>query len=226
MADFDQNTRPACPFCQFQVRSNSDEDVYVLMHHLELSHPENGYSPFMVRDRSSSRNGSRSRSSGRSASCMREGAAPGRSRSLTPSVDNEDGDVYVDCPVECGEAVHIRELQDHMDLHEIENLSVDGYQQLQRSRSSSAHSLRPDKGIPPSEPRTPREDSTDGELLKVPAARPSARKTRQSSSHHSFKGLFLGPAPRKTRSTQQEPTVGNVKRLGVRCLALRASDHC
>ena len=192
--------------------------MYMLMHHLELSHPENGHSPFLVRDRSSSRHRSLSRSSRRSEGSWGEGAAPSRSRSrsLTPSVDGENEDIYVDCPLDCGEAVHIREVQDHMELHETESQASDN-PPLRRSGRSSPH--QPDSNNESQAlhhlPDGGSAVDQRGALLTVPAARSPSRKAKEPSTRNGLRSLFLGPAPRRTRSTKPLSVPGNIKRLGV-----------
>ena len=206
--------RPSCPFCQFAVKTDNEDDMYILMHHLELSHPENGYSPFMVQDMGRTGCRSRSRSSRGSTSSQKEGTTASRSRSHTPSVDGDE-DIYVDCPVGCGEAVHMRELQDHMDLHEIENQALD-ISQRHQDQAASAQSPPEDESIDikagAGKGGLNRQAET---LLSVPRAHQSRKKTQDSPKHRRFKGLFLGPAPRKIRSSQAAPKLGNAKRLGV-----------
>ena len=218
MAAAAEQAPPSCPFCRFTVKTHGEDDMYILMHHLELFHPENGLSPFMVRERSQSRHRSRSRSTRRSTSSSGEGNATGRSRSLPASVDNGDEDIYIDCPMDCGEAVHIREIQDHLDLHDIESQAHDGPQQ-RRSRSPSAHSShRGEASDTQASAGTKVFDRRADTTLTVPTAQRSSRRTREPPTHGGLKSLFLGPAPRKIRSSQHTPQPGTVKRLGVTLL--------
>ena len=215
MAAATTEARPSCPFCRFTVTTDGENDMYALMHHLEFSHPENGHSPFMVSDRSQSRHRSRSRSTRRSISSSTEGTAASRSRSLPPSLDNGDEDVYIDCPMDCGDAIHIREIQDHMDLHEIEGQALDDPQQ-QKSRSPSAHSSR-EQDVSDTQASSGKRISSRGTetTLTVPRTQRISRKTKEPMTHGGFKSLFLGPAPRKIRSSQKTSKPGTVKRLGV-----------
>ena len=34
MAAYNQGVRPACPFCRFRVDTDSEDDMYVLMHRM------------------------------------------------------------------------------------------------------------------------------------------------------------------------------------------------
>lgn len=96
-----------CPFCDF-----SDNDSYFLLQHVELCHPENGDSPFIVRY---------------------EGEHPhthpdeeGNTGGFTCSPSGDDTEEYVDCPRWCGETVTIAELPSHMELHLAEGMAFDG----------------------------------------------------------------------------------------------------
>lgn len=210
MAAYSNDQHPSCPFCTFYVNSDSEADVYFLMQHLELSHPENGESPFIARNASPLHQPSSSRSGSRSRQLA---VRTSRSRSITPSLEDGGEDFYVECPADCGEAIHIRELQDHMDLHEIEGLAVDDPRQSDdyggrreaspyrsrgsRSTSSERHSLL----------ALPEECSS---IVQSPS-----KNIREPSAFGSLKDLLLGPAPRKTRPVQQKPKPGSVRRLGV-----------
>ncbi|KAH8768012.1 peptidase family C78-domain-containing protein [Hyaloscypha finlandica] len=92
----------SCPFCGIEA----DGD-YQIMLHLETVHPEDGESPFVVKDDASI------------AALM--------------SLDGEKDDRYANCPVEgCGEALLLTELESHIEMHEEEQDSGDD----QSSRSS------------------------------------------------------------------------------------------
>ena len=104
------------------------------LQHLELSHPENGESPFIARDASPLGQRKRSTSNASSRSPAGRGS---RSNSLAPTSEHADGDFYVECPLRCGEAVHIRELEDHMDLHDIESQGFDEIDGAGSSRHTS-----------------------------------------------------------------------------------------
>ena len=217
MATYKDDEHPSCPFCTFHVDSDSERDVYFLMQHLELSHPENGESPFIARDASPSRWPSSSRSSSRS---RQPAAGASRSRSVTPSLEDGGEDFYIECPADCGEAIHIRELQDHMDLHEIEGLAAD--YPRQPNDYGTRREASPYRAIGSRSTSSERRGSRS--LLEVPGEEDSSmgpgsqgrsKRTRETTAFGSLKDLLLGPAPRKTRPAQQTPKPGTVRRLGV-----------
>ena len=210
-----RHTWPSCPFCSFYVTSNEEKDMYILMHHLEMNHPENGSSPFVARDESPRGRQSQSRSRTRYPSGLsRERWS--RSHSLTPSVDGVIEDVFVECPVNCGEAVHIRELEDHMDLHEIEDSSFDGASRPGSSRCTSPRPESRGKADPEPTLKSPPSTSRRSSKLYVPQNRDSSRGKRKDYSMLSgLKKLFKGPVPRETRPILPPTRLGAVKRLGV-----------
>ena len=188
----------------------------MLMQHLELSHPENGESPFIAREESPVGSRRRCTSDPRPQSVAGKGS---RSSSLAPAAERVDEDFYVDCPLRCGEAVHIRELEDHMDLHDVESQGFDDIEQAASSRHASPVPLarrsssieRPIRDYGTGERPSSRRS---GELL---AASDGAvpRRNRESSTLHNLKELLLGPAPRKTRPIEARSKTGAVRRLGV-----------
>ncbi len=83
--------------------------------HLETDHPEDGQSPFVVKDDASI------------AALM--------------SLDDGQDERYANCPVEgCGEAILLTELDSHIEMHEEEQDSADN----QSSRSSKRIKLEPE----------------------------------------------------------------------------------
>jgi hypothetical protein len=97
-----------CPFCDF-----TDKDSYFLMQHVELIHPENGESPFIVRDDDRP---SRAYDGEDEESAQQEDQRP-LSRN---SKENE----YVECPYDCGELVLSTELSSHKDFHVAEGMAL------------------------------------------------------------------------------------------------------
>ena len=101
-----------CPFCDF-----SDHDSYFLLQHVELCHPENGVSPFLVKD---------------------EGAPPPTpidevnigcstdSLSIDDTNTDDENEAYMTCPRRCGETVTMAEMPNHMDMHFAERMACDG----------------------------------------------------------------------------------------------------
>ena len=100
-----------CPLCIFSVPSDGEEDVYFLRQHFELSHPENGNSPFIALEDSDS-----------PVMPVRSGLAIVQEN--MSSSDDEDGERYVQCPTQCGETVTLTELSSHMDLHQAEGIAL------------------------------------------------------------------------------------------------------
>ena len=224
-AAYPRHAVPSCPFCSFCVSSSDEKDMYALVHHLEMNHPENGSSPFATREEGSIGCRSRSKSHTRSLSgSSRERSS--RSHSITPSLEGITEDVYVECPVDCGEAVHIRELEDHMELHDIEELAFEGPSRPSSSRNTSPrppdrkslsleHTLGPDSLA-----------TGNSSRLAVPRVqRPLDRKSKDYSLFGGLKQLLLGPAPRRTRPTLPNATSGIAKRLGV-CLCVYKVIWC
>ncbi|KAL1886361.1 hypothetical protein Plec18167_000291 [Paecilomyces lecythidis] len=82
----------SCPFCSF-----TDSDAYFLTQHVELCHPENGHSPFIADQESSSE--------------AVEGEAGARE--------------YIDCPRGCGEIVLGADLPSHLNLHAAEDIAFE-----------------------------------------------------------------------------------------------------
>ncbi|PMD43403.1 DUF1671-domain-containing protein [Hyaloscypha variabilis F] len=106
----DQAGLISCPFCG----SKADGD-YQIMLHLETDHPEDGQSPFVVKDDASI-------------------------AALLSLNDGQD-ERYANCPVEgCGEAILLTELDSHIEMHEEEQDSGDN----QSSRSSKRIKLEPE----------------------------------------------------------------------------------
>lgn len=103
----EQSGDSLCPFCDF-----SDDDSYFLLQHVELCHPENGVSPFLVTDEA-----------GPPQAQLDESRRASSADSL--SIDDAD-DAYMICPRQCGETVTIAELSNHMDMHSAEGMAVDG----------------------------------------------------------------------------------------------------
>ena len=197
---------PSCPFCAFCVPSSNETDMYSLMHHLELSHPEGGISPFKVVDER--------RTPSRNASLHAERAA----RSRTPSDHGEEEEVYVECPLQCGEAVTLDELSSHMELHGAEGAAFDDPNGPRSREASPLPGGRRSTSTGPSRHLDVPQDSSE-------AYNPSSGNTHRSHSAHKrsrdnyglkdWKDLFLGPASRKTRATNIKARSTAVKRLGV-----------
>lgn len=104
---------PVCPFCPFSVTSNAESDTYCLMQHLELCHPENGHSPFIALGDESIAEDDTGINIRRSSSD--EG----------PSNSEDEADIYIECPLQCGETVTVTELSNHLELHAAEGIVLE-----------------------------------------------------------------------------------------------------
>ncbi|EER27535.1 hypothetical protein CPC735_028710 [Coccidioides posadasii C735 delta SOWgp] len=103
---------PSCPFCEF-----TDSDTYFLMQHVELCHPENGYSPFIaVED---------GQMTGTEATYSTPLSDVTPSKSPANAELFGDIDSYVECPAGCGEAITVAELPSHLDLHSAETIALE-----------------------------------------------------------------------------------------------------
>ncbi|PGG98922.1 hypothetical protein AJ80_09439 [Polytolypa hystricis UAMH7299] len=107
----------SCPFCDF-----SDSDTYFLTQHVELCHPENGFSPFIAAEEESSQTHITGPDEPHQSSRGDSPQLP--SLSYTP---NESAfiDGYVECPHGCGEVITNAELQLHLDLHVAEGFAFE-----------------------------------------------------------------------------------------------------
>ena len=207
--------KPSCPFCMFCVPSSSEQDMYSLMHHLELSHPESGTSLFQVLDER--------RAPSRNASLHSVRAA----RSRTPSDHGEEEEVYVECPLQCGEAVTLDELSSHMELHGAEGAAFDDPNGPRSREASPLPGGRRSTSTGPSRHLDVPQDSSE---IYSPASgkthRPHSAHKRSGDNYglKDWKDLFLGPASRKTRATNIKARSTAVKRLGVSQDLARAVD--
>ena len=185
--------------------------MYFLMHHLELSHPENGNSPFVTAEER------------RMAGVTRQqGESPNRGSALqshTPSEDSEEDDVYVDCPAQCGESVTLAELSSHMELHGAEGVAFDEpSSQKSRDVSPYLNGGRSASTGPPIDLNVPPEP---GNISGSPSAkkyRPhgSAQDRRKDSyGIRDWKELILGPVSKKTRINHTKARATSARRLGV-----------
>jgi hypothetical protein len=203
--DIDENDKPSCPFCTFKVRSGSEADMYALMHHLELSHPENGKSPFIAFEEEVEPFQTRRPE--------KERATHSPALPQTPSDEDEEEDVYIECPAQCGEAVTLTELSSHMELHSAEGLVSDESSQL-RSREASPHlqserptsrgSLGPSSQL--SEPKT----------THLAPPRPKHRSHSAKRNKDGFwKELLLFQGSKRPRSHKSKRHSTGPRRLGV-----------
>ena len=201
-----QPVRPSCPFCAFTAATDSQNDMYFLLQHLELSHPENGESPFIAVE-----NGSESRPEDK----VRQSSG---TSSGTISVYEEE-DVYVQCPARCGESVILAELRNHMDLHSAEDMasfdvrsssiSQDGSPQFLNGNSSDVQTTV--QLHPP----------LSGDVLPSIPSVENFHASGDQRPHKDFLGsrnwreALLGPARKKTRALIPKASHASARRLGV-----------
>ena len=184
------------------------------MHHLELSHPENGTSPFIVKH-------DERPNPSRNASLQSESASRGRA----PSHHVEEEEVYVECPLQCGEAVMLDELSSHMELHGAEGAAFDDPNGPRSREASPLPGGRRSTSTGPSRHFDVPQDSTDSlNPTSVKNHRPHSAHKRHRDGYglKDWKDLFLGPASRKTRATNTKTRSTAVKRLGVSHCLTRA----
>src|ERR1700761_6828378 len=102
-----------CPFCDFV-----DTDSYFLLQHVELLHPENGESPFIVKDEALTDQGL-----GRASPAIGKETALSNGQSLLPPPGEDQQ--YVPCPYSCGESILSAELPAHTDMHLAETMAFE-----------------------------------------------------------------------------------------------------
>ncbi|MCJ1472855.1 hypothetical protein MMC13_001504 [Lambiella insularis] len=181
-----------------------EKDMYLLMHHLELSHPENGTSPFMAFD-------DKTAPSHNPSSETKDVA-----RSRSPSDHGED-EVYVACPLDCGEAVTLAELSSHMELHGAEGAAFDDPTgPTSRDVSPHLHGGRATSTGSPVHLEVPTEatDVFSSAIAKKPRPHSAQRRHRDGYGLKDWKELFLGPASKKTRATTSKARSTTARRLG------------
>lgn len=116
---------PSCPFCPF-----SDSDFYFLAQHVELYHPENGASPFIVTEGDAPYH--MEDATGRDSEDVtkphwdpdQQDLSVTNGQHPNTSMDEEQ-DSYIDCPHKCGETITPEELPIHLDLHVAEKMALD-----------------------------------------------------------------------------------------------------
>lgn len=129
---------PSCPFCEF-----SDSDTYFLAQHVELCHPENGYSPFIALEDDQ----------GAGAMIGSEETYLTPLSNITPSKSPAGAEFYVDtgsyveCPAGCGEAITVAELPSHLDLHSAEDFALEEMTQSPRPGAAARYNDARDLGI-------------------------------------------------------------------------------
>ena len=199
----DDGQAPSCPFCPFMIPQ--DRDIYDLLQHVELCHPENGESPFIAQEHSFG------------AILLEEDEEGSRSSTDVPS-DNgdEEEEAFVDCPAQCGEAITIAELSSHMEMHAAEGMALDGADTtMTEGRLPGLYNLN-----------APGVEDLPGTLLNATnlpdstsAKKPRSQKRQKDHhGHKDWKELLLGSVSKKPRTIAAKAKATSVRRLGV-CLA-------
>ena len=201
-----QPVRPSCPFCAFTAASESPNDMYFLLQHLELSHPENGESPFIaIEDGSASPPEDKVRQSS------------GTSESTASAYEEED--VYVQCPGQCGESVILAELPNHMDLHGAEDMASFDLRSSSISQDGCLHLLKANPSDVQSNVQSHSPPSSDV-LLSTPCtesfhASSDQRPHKASLGPRNWREALLGRTRKKTKVLVSNSSHVSARRLGV-----------
>ena len=197
---------PVCPFCPFSVASKDESDTYFLMQHLELCHPENGYSPFIAdEDKATSADDTDGAETTNRSSFSDE--------DLSNSEDKSN--VYMECPLQCGETVTIAELTNHLELHAAEGTALEEEDakattkgitpQLNNSGSDTTHQPHSSSSL--------RAPSSVKAKDAVEAKRNHSRQKNKQSPFWEGLGRILVPSPKKRRTGKAKYSAA--RRLGV-----------
>ena len=188
----------SCPFCDFV-----DIDEYFLMQHVELIHPENGESPFIVQDTEVSDQGLGSTSLRTIEEAPTTNGNPFPPRSEEPQR-------YVPCPQGCGEYILSAELSVHADLHMAESMAFE--------EGGLSTSIELSTG--PCNDEQALVDMSNAFSTSIPKSLRNYDQLGSSSAPNtprrrrtSLRDLFFG-----SPTTQKSPksTAGTIRRLGVR----------
>jgi hypothetical protein len=190
-----------CPFCDF-----TDKDPYFLMQHVELIHPENGDSPFIVKDDDD----------GPSRVHHGEDEVVAHQETQRPPSRNSKENEYVECPYDCGELISPAELPSHQDFHVAEGMALaDAGLPLEVRLSTSASN-----GTPTVVDNISDHFTTDipKSLRNLDQGGPDTPPRSYLKKRSLLKDLLLGSpgSPRRRGSVKSEPvTDGRTRRLGV-----------
>ena len=189
-----------CPFCPF-----SDHEPYFLMQHVELCHPENGESPFMVK-----------KGAGRQA----PGIDDEEDSASTSDASSEDEE-YIEC--ECGESVVLKEFGTHTELHCDEGMALDGGEKKATDIAAPRSPLRAGDASFSGAQRTPTISLSDvssnqDDHLKVDTVikhRSRNIDTKQRHGVNRWRDILLGASSSTARSKTGKDKHKMVRRLGV-----------
>lgn len=184
---------PSCPFCDF-----SDLDSYFLTQHVELCHPENGYSPFSAEQYSDTSHLNREATYDIKPPCS--GSQQGQL------------DDYVNCPHGCGEQVASVELSNHLDFHVAEGMALEEAGMIESEmRSLDVYAHRSDYPLGDTERRLDSSLCNHSPVFKTKASQMSHQ---QQSSESSFSVIPSLTSP-DARVAAADAADGGIKRLGV-----------
>lgn len=185
--------------------STSKHDMYHLLQHLELSHPENGESPFIATNENIK---------------LPLGLRVGKVTSSSDiSCDDEEcEEVYVDCPEHCGEAITFIELVGHLELHRAEGIKLDNIRTLPSGEVSPhrhggmalSTGSSSDLGLPND---TGKSDCS--QMTKRHRTHSAQKRQRDHYSIGDWRDLLRGPSVRKARAHSPKPRQAGARRLGV-----------
>jgi len=187
----------SCPFCDFV-----DKDDYFLHQHVELIHPENGESPFVVKDASIADQGL-----GRVSPRHDEEVEWSNGQTLFSAKPSESN--YLDCPYGCGESILSGELQVHQDLHVAEGMALEEH--------GHPAGLELSSGCNDQQALTDISNTFSTDLPKslrnYDQLQPSSGNKRRRIT---WKDLFLGSSTSPKRRSPMNMSPGKTQRLGVR----------
>ena len=192
---------------------------------LELVHPENGESPFIVRDDepvlhelSHQANVDQRRGASESISIHPGPGFTGQGHDHDfdlRSVDSSDSE-YIMCPIQCGEAVPHREIAYHMELHDIEGTTSERLGQPNNSPGGTLlqpHTIcagvRQEASSSPHRPTVPLKPS----VLARSSSKINQNRSKTPSPLGDLKGFLGGHSRRST--TSHKGMKSSVRRLGV-----------
>ena len=189
----------ACPFCDFV-----DEDAYFLMQHVELTHPEDGESPFIATPQDEGE--TRSSPAAQQGSYRPEVASQNQpAERLDHLALVQESEKYITCPHRCGEMVAAADLQSHNDLHIAERMAHDEGNRDESEKPASGYVSDHEVQFSAS-PSPEKSVKAHYRPLKSPRARtPTARKSL-------VKELLFG---RSAHRLSAKTSSSSIRRLGV-----------
>jgi hypothetical protein len=183
----------SCPFCDF-----TDDDTYFLLQHVELTHPENGESPFIATGHDEDQGRS---SSSNQENNGKEVALHHKQTPLSSISSLESPATYIECPYNCGELVASAELTSHTDFHLAENMAFE--EETLRPVEFSIGACNDEQAV---------KDISTHFSTDIPKALRRDDDFPRTPRKSSLKELLFGGSPLRT---PKRVTGGGTKRLGV-----------